>query len=101
MLSTNVNSAVPSASQRAACGRPLPTMRVSAPPRIGSQISKLSRGQFATRQVPYVDSAPARSGPKPDQHGQQCNQAEDHREGVVVEVSGLHATDDTGDEVDN
>jgi hypothetical protein len=43
MLTSSTTIATPSASQRAKSARPLPANDTSAPPRIGSQITRLSR----------------------------------------------------------
>jgi hypothetical protein len=48
MLAAKVSSATPSAAQRAAAARVLPSASTSAPPNIGSQINTLNKGQFDT-----------------------------------------------------
>src|SRR5207342_3609264 len=79
-----------------ACGaRSSPKNRVSAPPAIGSQISRLSRGHEENIPLPCRLVAELR------QHREQCDQAEDHGEGVVVQVAGLDPARHRGDAVDD
>src|SRR3546814_17764965 len=85
MLSKNVAKAISSDSQRAAFARWLPSASTSPPPIIGSQITRLRRGQFDTCSVPFASATVSAEG------GQEHDQAEDHQEGVVVEQSGLGA----------
>src|SRR5690606_21319049 len=88
-LRANTASATTSEVHRAACARVSPSASTAAPPRIGSQIRRLRRGYFCTV-----------SGPMADQNGQQHDQADDHRERIVVEVSGLQAAHESGGESD-
>src|SRR3546814_5801180 len=94
MLSTNTAKAINSDSQRAAFARWLPSASTSPPPIIGSQITRLRRGQFDTCSVPFA------SAPVSDEGGQEHDQAEDHHEGVVVEESGLGAPQHAREQVD-
>src|SRR5690606_17396903 len=94
MLSTSVANATSSDSQRAAEARWLPSASTSPPPIIGSQINRLSRGQFDTCSYPW------RSAPVADQRGQEHDQAENHREGAVVEEPGLGAPQHAREQVD-
>src|SRR5690606_35567680 len=80
-LTASTRTPVPSATQRAAAGRALPQASVRRPPRTGSQIRRLSKGQLDTYLFP--------SAPVADEDGQQHNQADDHHESVVVEHAGL------------
>src|SRR5690606_34459541 len=80
-LTRKITTAEPSATQRAAFGRALPHAKVNRPPRMGSQIRRLRRGQFDTYLFP--------SAPVADEHGQQQHQADDHHECVVVEEARL------------
>src|SRR6478672_10615500 len=104
MLSTSATSAASSASQRAACGRELPTSRHSAPPRIGSHTSRLRSGMEECKGMlskgTGLTSLGSLSVPVADEDGQQRDQAEDHREGVVVEITRLAAAQHAGREVD-
>src|SRR5687768_13418929 len=100
-LSASVSSATSSANIFACSARRSPNSSVSAPPAIGSQISRLSRGKAGG-----IGSSLSFST-APGQHGQQRDEAEDHGEGVVVEVAGLQvaqqrrgAVDDHGGAVD-
>src|SRR3546814_12078834 len=94
MLSKNVAKAISSDSQRAAFARWLPSASTSPPPIIGSQITRLRRGQFDTCSVPFA------SAPVSDEGSQEHDQAEDHHEGVVVEESGLGAPQHAREQVD-
>src|SRR5690606_27331831 len=91
MLATSVASATASDSQRAAPSR-LPSASTAAPPMIGSQMRMLRRGQFDTYRLP--------SGPGVDEHGQEHDQAEDHRECVVVQAPRLEPAHHAGDQPD-
>src|SRR5690606_17138111 len=91
MLAAKVTSAIASDSQRTALAR-LPSASTTAPPRIGSQMRMLRRGQFDTYRLP--------SGPVVDEHGQEHDQADDHRECIVIEAAGLQATDDARHQAD-
>src|SRR5690242_2043647 len=84
-LRTSAASATSSDSQRAAFARASPSSRQAKPPRIGSQIRRLNRGRLVWN---MVDEA-SRSVPELQDRGEQRDQAEDHGEGVVVEVTGL------------
>src|SRR5688500_574593 len=98
-VSASATNAVTSASQRAACARRSPSIRASTPPSIGSQINRLNRGAFATSSIPCKGWARA-SGPELSDHHQQRDQTDDHREGVVVQVTGLDAAHDARHEAD-
>src|SRR5690606_16001006 len=87
-LTASTRTPVPSATQRAAAGRALPQASVRRPPRTGSQIRRLSKGQLDTYLFP--------SAPVADEDGQQHNQADDHHECVVVEHAGLGTARDGG-----
>src|SRR5690606_2783409 len=87
-LTASTSTPVPSATQRAAEGRALPHASVRRPPRIGSQIRRLSKGQLDTYLFP--------SAPVADEDGQQHNQADDHHECVVVKQAGLGPARDGG-----
>src|SRR5690348_9035245 len=89
-LSASATRPTSRASQRAAFGRALPTSRHSAPPRIGSHTSRLRSGMEECKGS-GVTSLGSLSVPVADEDAQQRDQAEDHREGVVVEVTGLGA----------
>src|SRR6478752_5358002 len=64
-----------------------PKNRVSAPPAIGSQISRLSRGHEENIFSASLSSSVA--------------ELRQHREGVVIEVAGLRAATDGGDTVEH
>src|SRR5690606_10313985 len=83
MQASRVAAANASAVQRAAPGRALPSSRQSAPPTIGSQTSRLSSGKAV------LVMSGMRSVPKEEQDAEQRDQAQDHGEGVVVQVTGL------------
>src|SRR5690606_12142753 len=91
MLMANTTRAIASESQRAAPAR-LPSASTIAPPRTGSQMRMLRRGQFDTYRLP--------SGPVVNEHGQQHDQADDHRECIVVEAARLQAARDTRHQAD-
>src|SRR5688572_24960613 len=100
-LSTKVMIETSSAKLRACAERWSPKNSATVPPRIGSQISRLSRGHVENIPLPCLLVAELR------QHRQQGDEAEDHGEGVVVQVAGLqaprqrgHAVDDPGGAVD-
>src|SRR5207342_459585 len=100
MLATSVASATTSPSQRATCGRALPAINVATPPKIGNQINTLNNGQLCngmvgTRWIPWFGSAT-----ELDQHGKQADQAEDHRERIVVEEAGLGVAKQSRGEID-
>src|SRR5688572_32927302 len=92
-LSTSVAAATAMPNQRAALGRSLPKARVSRPPTIGSQMSRLSKGQEVTLR------GPSASAPVAEQHREQGDQAQQHRECIVVEEAGLRAADDARGQV--
>src|SRR5690242_6030795 len=79
-----------SAKTFACAERRSPNSSVSAPPAIGSQISRLSRGKAGG-----IGSSLSCSGAA-GQHGQQGDEAEDHGEGVVVQVTGLQPAQQRG-----
>src|SRR3970282_2691161 len=93
-LNASVTTAMPVANQRAPEARSLPKARVANPPRMGSQISRLSKGRL------LIEGA-GQSGAGADQHGQEHDQAEDHHERVMKEVSGLQPARESGDETDD
>src|SRR6478752_9537025 len=101
MLSTKVRIETSSAKLRASAARWSPKNRQAAPPKIGSQIRRLSSGQLVGRVTKRSSVA------HPRQHREQHDEAEDHGEGVVVQVAGLqaagersHAVHDPGRTVD-
>src|SRR5690606_9662267 len=96
-LSARVTRATSSANHFAWRARASPKASVTRPPKIGSQINALSRGQLAS----IMASLSFSGAGHPDQHRQQDDEAKDHGEGVVVEASGLHVADDAGDAVDH
>src|SRR5690606_11993961 len=98
MVSSSVAAATKVANQRAALSRG-PMARVTRPPRIGSQTSRLSKGIALWRGSGVTSRSWSVQGT--DEHGQHQDQAEDHREGVVVEVPGLGAAADAGRQVDD
>src|SRR4249919_1380143 len=90
-LSARVRIDTMSANTRACGPRWSPKNSVSAPPKIGSQISRLSRGHVENIPLPCRLVAELRQG------RQQRDQAEDHGEGVVVQVAGLGPARHRGD----
>src|SRR5690606_25978585 len=96
-LTPRVTRATSRANHFAWRTRASPKASVTRPPRIGSQINVLSRGQLAS----IVASLSFSVAADPHQHRQHGDEAEDHGEGVVVEASGLHVADDAGDAVDH
>src|SRR5690606_30530726 len=98
MVSSSVAAATRVANQRAVLSRG-PMARVTRPPRIVSQTSRLSKGIALWRGSGVTSRSWSVQGT--DEHGQQHDQAEDHREGVVVEVAGLGTAADAGGKVDD
>src|SRR5689334_23806904 len=84
-LSTKVITETNRAKLFACSARWSPKNRVSAPPAMGSQINRLSRGHEENIFSASLSSSVAELR----QHREQRDQAEDHGEGVVVEVAGL------------
>src|SRR5688500_8734388 len=97
-LSTRVAIATSSANALPCAARASPKASVSRPPRIGSQISTLSRGQCTSIRGSLFFSG---AGRHLHQHRQQDDEAEDHGEGIVVEAAGLDPADDARDAVDD
>src|SRR5918993_2053998 len=95
MLSTKVSTETSSAKLRASAARWSPKNRHAAPPNIGSQIRRLSRGQLAGRVTKRSSAA------HPRQHREQHDEAQDHGECVVVQVARLQAARDGRDAVDD
>src|SRR4029078_9950174 len=89
-----VSSATSNANTFACPARRSPNSSASAPPAIGSQISRVSRGKAGGIGSSLKGSAVG-------QHGQQRDEAEDHGEGVVVEVAGLQVAQQRGGAVDD
>src|SRR5690606_15463402 len=87
-VSNRVSAATPVANHRAGLARPLPNARVRKPPMIGSQISRLSKGSVLVAGTGVTSRT--LSVQSRDEHGQQHDRAEDHRERVVVEETRLH-----------
>src|SRR5690606_27742623 len=98
MLASRVASATSTLSQRATRGsRPNTSTRMA--PRIGSQIRTLRRGHCA-----MVVVIPRRSGGKsreqPPRSAEQEDEAEDHRERIVIEITRLDSADNGRGAVD-
>src|SRR5678816_3419362 len=85
MLTTNVRIAMPSASQRAVFARPAPVNDTSAPPTIGSQMTRLN---MWVRFIAGVSEGPSRFHHIP-QAAEQSDEPENHRECIGVEIAGL------------
>src|SRR5690242_10120187 len=79
-------------SQRASRGRALPQASTGTAPSTGTQIMKLSNGQPVMR-FPRRSACASVQSPIPEPAEQQ-DQSDDHREGVVIQKTGLHAAHD-------
>src|SRR5207342_1896298 len=94
---TKVMTAISRANVRAWKARWSPKNSVQKPPRIGSQINRLSRGKDENIRTSLVLEEAERSG----QHRQQHDETENHGECVEVHAARLDLAQQAGKAVDD
>src|SRR5690606_13641662 len=92
MLNRKASSAIASDRQRTAPSPAFDANSTATPPRMGSQINRLSNG--SSLNIPSPCSVSRSAEPQP---GDQGDQADDHRQGIVIEVAGLHPAQHHGE----
>src|SRR5690348_7783486 len=92
MLTAKIRIETPSASQRARLALSPPTSATTAPPMMGSQIRRLSKGQVEVILIIFLGLA--HDVPEP---AEQRDEAKNHGKRISIQISGLHPAHRRGD----